>query len=88
MDKMDDFREAVRERVPELSKRQVEAVTSAFWDAIVEHVVANGKLSVRKFGTFRHVKRPRRVTRNPRTGELKARPKDSTIKLSLRRPLK
>ncbi|WP_066798920.1 integration host factor subunit beta [Sphingomonas soli] len=54
---------------PGLSVREVEKITSIFFDEIVERLAAGGRVELRGFGAFSTRARDGRTGRNPRTGE-------------------
>lgn len=62
--------EAVSQRTPDLTRKQVELVVNLFFESI-KHALANGdKVEIRGFGSFRLRRRNHRIGRNPRTGEV------------------
>ena len=62
--------EAVSQRTPDLTRKQVELVVNLFFESI-KHALASGdKVEIRGFGSFRLRRRGHRMGRNPRTGEL------------------
>ncbi|WP_375394518.1 integration host factor subunit beta [uncultured Sphingomonas sp.] len=54
---------------PTLAMRDVEAIVSAFFDAISDRLASNGRVELRGFGSFSTRARDARSGRNPRTGE-------------------
>ncbi|WP_174286829.1 integration host factor subunit beta [Sphingomonas bacterium] len=54
---------------PTLALRDVEAIVSAFFDAISDRLASNGRVELRGFGSFSTRARDARSGRNPRTGE-------------------
>lgn len=58
------------------TKRDTEAVIEAFVKAVEFHP----EVSLRGFGTFKHVKQAARTARNPRTGEAVAVPEKTVLK--------
>jgi DNA-binding protein HU-beta len=63
-----DFVEKLAEKVS-VSRKDAETIYDTFFDLIKTFVVAEGKLNVSGFGTFRLKSRKARTARNPRTGE-------------------
>ena len=53
-----------------VTKTEAQKVVTATLDAIVQGVVADGKVMLRGFGTFETRQRSARNGRNPRTGEV------------------
>ena len=52
-----------------LSPREVEAIVTTFFDAIVARLAENGRVELRGFGAFSTRARDARSGRNPRTGD-------------------
>ena len=52
-----------------LTKRDTAAVVDGFLSSVIDALSTNQHVEIRGFGTFKVVKRARRVGRNPRTGE-------------------
>ncbi|THD35290.1 MAG: integration host factor subunit beta [Sphingomonas sp.] len=57
---------------PDLAARDVEAITTTFFDEIARRLAADGRVELRGFGAFSTRARDARTGRNPRTGELVA----------------
>lgn len=53
----------------ELSKKDTEAVLSAFTEVVAEELKKGGKIQLIGFGTFEVSKRAERTGRNPKTGK-------------------
>lgn len=53
---------------PELRIAEIEAVTDAFFNTIVEQLARGGRVELRGFGSFSTRSRKAREGRNPRTG--------------------
>ncbi|MEQ1717134.1 MAG: HU family DNA-binding protein [Hyphomicrobium sp.] len=53
---------------PELRIAEIEAVTDAFFNTIVEQLTRGGRVELRGFGSFSTRARKAREGRNPRTG--------------------
>jgi nucleoid DNA-binding protein len=70
----------------DVNKKQAQAVVNSFLEAIAEEVRSGGKVNLKNFGVFRrHTKpaRPKRMGRNPATGEMipiAAKPAQNVIK--------
>jgi integration host factor subunit beta len=54
---------------PDLTRREVESVVSAFFDSVGDQLATGGRVELRGFGAFSTRKRDARTGRNPRTGE-------------------
>jgi integration host factor subunit beta len=54
---------------PTLSQRDVENFVSTFFETIVAHLVANGRVDLRGFGAFYTGTRVAHAGYNPRTGD-------------------
>ncbi len=52
-----------------LSQREVDRITDLFFDTIVDHLAAGGRVELRGFGAFSTRARQGRTGRNPRTGQ-------------------
>jgi len=61
--------EKLCEDYPHLKGREVEAITAAIFDAIVDQLANDGRVELRGFGAFSTRGRDARTGRNPRTGE-------------------
>ena len=55
---------------PRLTAADVGASVSALFTAVAERLADGGRVEIRGFGTFTIYRRPPRIGRNPRSGEL------------------
>ena len=61
--------QAVTERMPHLSQRDVEIAANILFDAMTESLVVGDRIEIRGFGSFSVRSRRERTGRNPKTGE-------------------
>jgi len=54
---------------PALTASEADALVAVFFDTIIEHLAADGRVELRGFGVFTTRTREPRAGRNPRTGE-------------------
>ena len=59
----------IKERHADFTTREAELIVTAFFDAIVRQLQADGRVELRGFGMFTTRAREARQARNPRTGE-------------------
>ena len=52
-----------------ITKIETEAVVNGFLDTVIESLKQGEKIELRGFGTFKVVKRARRIARNPKTNQ-------------------
>jgi len=64
-----EFIGAVKNKGLDISKRDLETVVGAVFDAMREEIAASERFAYPGFGTFTVTKRAARKGRNPRTGE-------------------
>lgn len=53
----------------DLTRRDGEVIVDTFFDGIIDAILANDKVEIRGFGSFRIRQRNARIGRNPKTGE-------------------
>ena len=53
----------------DLTRRDGEVIVDTFFDGIIDAILANDKVEIRGFGSFRIRQRNARTGRNPKTGE-------------------
>ena len=61
--------QAVTERMPHLSARDVEIVVNTLFDAMTNALKVGDRIEIRGFGSFSVRHRRERMGRNPKTGE-------------------
>ncbi len=54
---------------PQLSLKEVDAIVSTIFDAIIDRLAEGGRVELRGFGAFSTRPRAARTGRNPRTGD-------------------
>ena len=64
-----EIAEAVAQKNPHLSAREVERVVRLIFDAITEQLASGGRVELRGFGSFSTRARTARTGRDPRTGD-------------------
>ena len=63
-----DLIDALRERFPQLTPKDVEQCAKAILDAMSEALARNDRIEIRGFGSFRLNYRQPRTGRNPKSG--------------------
>ena len=64
-----DLIEAVAQKLPNLTSRDVEAVVNVIFDSMSDSLRTGGRIEIRGFGSFEVRVRGARKGRNPKTGE-------------------
>ena len=76
----EELAKSLRDAHGGLSLRESLELVDAILDAIQEGLLADGKVKIRGFGTFDVMRRKRRMTRHPKTGESVEIPESLTVR--------
>ena len=63
-------------------QEEAEELLKFFFKRVSQDLAAGGRISFYGFGSFKRIKRPPRGYRDPRTGEIKVRPKKKAVEFS------
>jgi len=76
----EELAKSLRDAHGGLSFNEALRLVHAVLDAIEDGLLADGKVKIRGFGTFEVVRRKRRITRHPGTGEQVEVPESLTVR--------
>jgi integration host factor subunit beta len=62
--------QALKDKLPELQERDVELAVNCILTQMMDALVQGKRIEIRGFGSFDCWYKPRRLARNPRTGEV------------------